>query len=34
MMGFPIVFVGAGIGGSTRHGVNLRAARLVGTSFP
>ena len=34
MMGFLIVFIGAGIGGAFRHGVNLLAARWVGTSFP
>jgi CrcB protein len=34
MMSFLIVFIGAGIGGSIRHGVNLLAARLVGVSFP
>lgn len=34
MMGFLIVFTGAGIGGAFRHGVNLLAARWVGTSFP
>jgi CrcB protein len=28
------VFLGAGIGGALRHGVNLAAARLVGTGFP
>ncbi|WP_029075440.1 fluoride efflux transporter CrcB [Kaistia adipata] len=33
---FPtiLVFVGAGFGGVLRHGVNLTAARLFGTSFP
>lgn len=29
-----LVFVGAGFGGVLRHGVNLAAARLFGTSFP
>lgn len=33
-MGYLIVFVGAGIGGVLRHGVNLAAARLLGTAFP
>ncbi|QEX22826.1 hypothetical protein FRZ61_27590 [Hypericibacter adhaerens] len=33
-MGYLIVFLGAGIGGATRHGVNLLVARLVGTAFP
>ena len=34
MMNVLIVFLGAGIGGSIRHGVNLLAARLVGMAFP
>jgi CrcB protein len=34
MMGYLIVFLGAGIGGALRHGTNLLAARLIGTSFP
>ncbi|NNM72284.1 fluoride efflux transporter CrcB [Enterovirga aerilata] len=29
-----LVFVGAGIGGALRHGVNLGCARLCGTAFP
>ena len=33
-MGYLIVFVGAGIGGALRHGVNLSAARLFGFGFP
>ena len=33
-MAYLIVFLGAGIGGALRHGVNLTAARLLGTSFP
>lgn len=28
------MFVGAGIGGALRHGVNVLAARLLGTGFP
>ena len=28
------VFLGAGIGGALRHGVNLGAARAFGTGFP
>ena len=32
-MGFLIVFLGAGLGGAARHGVNLLALRL-GTTFP
>lgn len=34
MQSFLIVFVGAGIGGALRHGVNVAAAALVGTTFP
>jgi CrcB protein len=33
-MGYLIVFVGAGIGGAMRHGVNSLAALLLGTGFP
>lgn len=33
-MGFLIVFLGAGIGGALRHGVNLTALRMFGTGFP
>lgn len=33
-MGFVIVFLGAGIGGSLRHGVNMVAMRTFGTAFP
>lgn len=33
-MGFIIVFLGAGIGGALRHGVNLAALRLFGSGFP
>ncbi|QRM54628.1 fluoride efflux transporter CrcB [Sinorhizobium sp. BG8] len=33
-MNYLIVFLGAGIGGAGRHGVNVVAARLFGTSFP
>lgn len=33
-MGFLIVFLGAGIGGALRHGVNLLAVRLFGYEFP
>ena len=33
-MGFLIVFLGGGIGATLRHGVNLAAARLLGTAFP
>lgn len=34
MGNFLIVAVGAGFGGAMRHGVNLLAARLLGTGFP
>jgi CrcB protein len=33
-MGFVIVFLGGGIGAALRHGVNLAAARLLGSGFP
>jgi CrcB protein len=33
-MSYLIVFLGAGIGGAGRHGVNVLAARLFGTAFP
>jgi fluoride exporter len=33
-MGFLIVFLGGGIGAASRHGINLLAARLLGTGFP
>jgi len=31
---YLIVFIGAGIGGAVRHGVNVAAARLFGYGFP
>ena len=31
---YLIVFLGAGIGGALRHGVNVGAARLLGYDFP
>jgi CrcB protein len=31
---YLIVFLGAGIGGALRHGVNVAAARLMGFDFP
>lgn len=34
MGNFLIVAIGAGFGGAMRHGVNLLAARLLGTGFP
>ena len=33
-MGYLVVFLGAGIGGALRHGVNLAATRLFGFGFP
>jgi fluoride exporter len=33
-MGYAIVFLGAGIGGALRHGVNLATVRLFGFGFP
>src|SRR5690606_3497690 len=33
-MGYLIVFLGGGLGAALRHGVNLGAARLLGTAFP
>ena len=33
-MSYLIVFLGAGIGGAGRHGVNVLATRLFGTNFP
>ena len=34
MMSYLVVFVGAGIGGAARHGMNIWVARLMGTHFP
>lgn len=34
MSAFLLVFLGAGIGGALRHGVNLGCARLCGLAFP
>jgi fluoride exporter len=34
MNGFLVVFLGAGIGGAFRHGVNLAALRLLSPGFP
>ena len=31
---YAIVFLGAGIGGALRHGVNVAASRLFGLEFP
>jgi fluoride exporter len=33
-MGYLIVFLGAGIGGALRHGVNLASVRVFGLGFP
>ena len=33
-MSYLIVFFGAGVGGTFRHGVNLLSARLFGFEFP
>jgi CrcB protein len=34
MLGYAVVFIGAGIGGACRHGMNIWVARLMGTHFP
>ncbi|MGO4525325.1 fluoride efflux transporter CrcB [Microvirga sp. 2MCAF35] len=34
MKSYLLVFLGAGIGGALRHGVNLGCARYCGTAFP
>ncbi|MFJ1312034.1 fluoride efflux transporter CrcB [Agrobacterium sp. P15N1-A] len=31
---YVVVFVGAGLGGAARHGVNQMAANLIGLAFP
>lgn len=33
-MGYVIVFLGGGIGAALRHGINIAAARALGTGFP
>ncbi len=33
-MSYLIVFLGAGLGGALRHGVNVAAFRLLGANFP
>lgn len=33
-MTYLVVFLGGGLGATLRHGVNLAAARLLGTGFP
>jgi CrcB protein len=34
MVSYLVVFVGAGIGGAARHGMNIWVARLLGSHFP
>jgi CrcB protein len=34
MQDYAIVFLGAGLGGALRHGMNVYVARLLGTAFP
>jgi CrcB protein len=34
MISYLLVFLGAGIGGALRHGVNLGCARFCGVAFP
>jgi CrcB protein len=34
MQAILLVFIGAGLGGVLRHGVNLAATRLLGSDFP
>jgi fluoride exporter len=34
MMAYLVVFVGAGVGGSIRHGMNIWVAHFLGTHFP
>lgn len=33
-MNYLIVFLGAGLGGAARYGVNVAALRLIGANFP
>ena len=33
-MGYVIVFFGGGLGAALRHGMNIAAARVLGTAFP
>lgn len=33
-MAYIVVFLGGGLGAALRHGVNVAAARLLGTAFP
>lgn len=34
ILGFVVVFFGGGLGAALRHGMNLAAARAMGTQFP
>jgi CrcB protein len=34
MNAFLVVFLGAGLGGALRHGVNVAALRFIGSDFP
>ena len=34
MLGYVVVFFGAGIGGAVRHGMNIWVARWLGAHFP
>lgn len=34
LVGYVMVFIGAGLGGALRHATNLLAARLFGLTFP
>jgi len=34
MLGYVVVFVGAGVGGMMRHAMNIGIARFAGTHFP
>jgi fluoride exporter len=34
MLSYLVVFLGAGIGGTVRHAMNIWVARLAGTHFP
>lgn len=34
VFGYIVVFLGAGLGGALRHGVNIAALRMLGSGFP
>ncbi len=34
LQGYLVVFLGAGLGGTLRHGLNVAAARVLGYGFP